>query len=251
MTVQNYNSNNKRIAKNTLVVYGQLMLRLILGLYTSRLALEALGVSDFGLYSVVAGVVSLFTFISDSLSGTTVRFINVERGKADGDMNRIFNICHVLHISMAIFMFLILEFGGLFYIHYYLNVEAGRETDAIIAFQVATFVCCIGIINIPFFGLINSVEKFLFTAVVAISIKIAQLMLLIWLIHYEGNRVVAFALIESLTTFVSFAIYHLYCYSHWPEIVKWRISRCWKLYKEILMFSYYNLISSVAGMARS
>ena len=69
---------NKRIAKNTLVVYGQLMLRMFLGFYTSRLALEALGVSDFGLNSVVGGVVVLFTFISDSLANTTVRFINVE-----------------------------------------------------------------------------------------------------------------------------------------------------------------------------
>ena len=64
---------NKRIAKNTLVIYGQLILRMFLGLFTSRLALEALGVSDFGLNSVVGGVVVLVTFISSSLSGTTIQ----------------------------------------------------------------------------------------------------------------------------------------------------------------------------------
>ena len=186
---------NKRIAKNTLVVYGQLALRLFLGLYTSRLALEALGVSDYGLYQVVAGVVSLFTFISDSLGNTTVRFVNVERGKPDGDLNRVFNVCHVLHIGMALFLFLLLEIGGVYYIHHFLNVEPGRETDAMIAFQVAAVVCCMGIVNIPFFSLINAAENFLLTAVVAISIKVSQLLLLIWLQHYEGNRVVAFALI--------------------------------------------------------
>lgn len=241
---------NKRIAKNTLVVYGQLVLRMILGLYTSRLALEALGVSDFGLYNVVASVVVLFTFISDSLGSTTVRFINVERGKPDGNLNRVFNVCHVLHIAMALFMLLLLEVGGIYYIHHFLNVDPGKEADAMIAFQIAAVVCCTGIVNTPFSSLINAAEDFLLTSVAAISIKVVQLLMLIWLLHYEGNRVVAFALIESLTTFVSFAVYHFYCYSRWPDIIKWRIYNCWQLYREILSFSYYNLMRTVAWMAR-
>ena len=193
-----YSSNNKRIAKNTLVVYGQLMLRLLLGLYTSRLALEALGVSDFGLYSVVAGVVFLFTFISDSLSGTTIRYVNVERGKKDGDLNRVFNVCNVLHIGMALFLFVILEIGGVYYIHHFLNVEPGKETDAMFAFQVGVVACCLGTINVPFSSLFNATEKFLFVAVVAISVKVVQLLLLFWLLTYEGSRIKAFALTSPL-----------------------------------------------------
>ena len=227
------------------------MLRLILGLYTSRLALEALGVSDFGLYSAVGGVIALFTFISDSLSETTVRYINVERGKPNGNVNQVFNICHVLHIGMALFLLLLLEVGGIYYIHNFLNVEPGRETDAMFVFQVGVFVCCLGIINIPFSSLLNASEKFLFSAVVAISIKVAQLILLIWLLSYEGNRVRAFVWIESLTCLASFAVYHYYSYRRWPEIIKWRFSRNWKMYKEVLLFSYYNLLSSIAGLARS
>lgn len=241
---------NKRIAKNTLVVYGQLMLRLILGLYTSRLALEALGVSDFGLYSVVAGVVMLFTFISDSLSGTTVRFINVEQGKPDGDLNRVFNVCYMLHIGMALFLLLLLEIGGVYYIHHFLNVEPGRESDAMIAFQVAAIVSCIGIINVPFSSLFNAAEKFLFTATVAISIKVVQLVLLFWLLTYEGNRLIGFALIESLTILISFVIFYYYSQCKWPDVVKWHFVRKWSIYKEMMLFSYYNLLSSIAIMAR-
>lgn len=245
-----YNSGNKRIAKNTLVVYGQLMLRLLLGLYTSRLALEALGVSDFGLYSVVAGVVVLFTFISDSLSGTTIRYINVERGKTDGNLNHVFNVCHVLHIGMALFLLLLLEIVGVFYIHHFLNVEIGRESDAMFAFQVAAIVSCIGITNTPFSSLFNAEEKFLFTATVEISVKVVQLILLYLLLTYEGNRVRAFALIESLTFLTSFVAYHLFSYRFWPEVVRWRFVRKWSLYKEMMLFSYYNLLSAVAAMGR-
>ena len=170
-------SANKRIAKNTLVVYGQLILKIVLGLYTSRLALEALGVSDFGLFSVVAGIVSLFAFVSDSLSSTTIRFINVEKGKKNPNLNRIFNVCNVIHISLAIVLLIILEVGGVYYITHFLNMEPGKEYDAMYAFQISAIVCCIGITNVPFYGLINASESFSFTAVVDISVKLVQLVL--------------------------------------------------------------------------
>ncbi|SEW16300.1 Membrane protein involved in the export of O-antigen and teichoic acid [Prevotella sp. khp7] len=250
MIIQDYSKGNKRIAKNTLVVYGQLMLRMFLGLYTSRLALEALGVSDYGLNSVVGGVVVLFTFISASLAGTTIRFINVERGKKFGNLNRVFNVCHVLHVGMALLLFALLEIGGVFYIHHYLNVDPGKEADAMFVFQIATIACCMGILNIPFGSLFNASEKFLFTATVFIVAKIIQLCLLFWLLTYDGNRVRAFALIETLTELAPFLIYHIYSYSKWPEIVKWHFVKEWQQYKEMLVFSSYNLISGLAGMTR-
>lgn len=241
---------NKRIAKNTLVVYGQLMLRMFLGLYTSRLALEALGVSDFGLNSVVAGVVVLFTFISNSLASTTIRFVNVERGNPDGNLNRIFNVCHMLHIGMALLLFVLLEIGGVYYIHHYLNVDPGKEADAMFVFQIATVACCLGVLNIPFSSLFNASEKFLFTATVFIAAKAVQLCLLFWLLTYDGNRIRAFALIETLVEVAPFIIYHIYSYKKWPEIVKWRFVNKWQQYKEVLVFSSYNLISGLAGMSR-
>lgn len=250
MIKEDYSKGNKRIAKNTLVVYGQLMLRIFLGLYSSRLALEALGVSDYGLNSVVGGVVVLFTFISASLAGTTIRFINVEQGKCDGNLNRMFNVCHVLHIGMALLLLALLEVGGVYYIHHFLNVDPGKEADAMFAFQVATIACFMGILNIPFGSLFNANEKFLFTATVFIIAKTIQLCLLFWLLTYEGNRIRAFALIETLTELTPFLIYHVYSYKKWPEIVKWHFVKEWQLYKEVLVFSSYNLMSCIAGMVR-
>ena len=250
MPSQDYSSGNKRIAKNTLVIYGQLILKMFQGLFTSRLALEALGVSDFGLNSVVGGVIVLFTFISNSLSETTIRFINVERGKPDGDLNKVFNVCNVLHIAMAIFLFVLLEVGGVYYIHHYLNVDPGRESDAMFVFQVSTIMCCLGIINVPFFSLFNATEKFMFTAVVEISVKVVQLGLLFWLLTYEGSRIRAFALIETLTTMTSFVVYHYYAYCRWSEVVKLKFIRGWQIYKEVLVFSSYNLLQTLAIMVR-
>lgn len=250
MPSQDYSSGNKRIAKNTLVIYGQLILKMFLGLFTSRLALEALGVSDFGLYSVVAGVVVLFTFISESLAGTTIRFINVERGKPDGDLNKVFNVCNVLHIAMAIFLFLLLELGGVYYILHYLNVESGKEADAMFVFQVSTVMCCLGVINVPFASLFNATEKFLFTAVVTLLLKVIQLLLLFWLLTYNGDRIVAYAFIETLTSLASFFLYHYYAYRRWPEVIRWRFVKGWKIYKEMLVYSSYHLLSTFAFIGK-
>ena len=101
---------NKKIAKNTLLVYGNMMIHMLIGLYTSRLVLHTLGVSDYGLFNVVGGIIGLFTFIFGSLSATTTRFINVEAGKPDGDLNKVFNICNTIHIGIAIGIFLIADY---------------------------------------------------------------------------------------------------------------------------------------------
>ena len=122
-------------------------------------------------------------------------------------------------MAMAIFLFVLLEAGGVFYIHHYLNMDPGKAADAMFVFQVSTVMCCLGVMNVPYGSLFNATEKFLFTAVVAISVKVFQLLLLFWLLTYEGNRLRAFALIETLTTMTSFVVYHYYAYRRWAEVV--------------------------------
>ncbi len=244
-------SNNKRIAKNTLVIYANLFLHMLIGLFASRLVLEALGVSDFGLYNVAGGVVLVFSFISNSLAGTTFRFVNVEKGKIDGDINRVFNVCRVLHIAMAILLFLLIEIGGIWYINHYLNVEPGKEADAMFVFQVAAVVMGLGILNVPYSSLFNANEKFLFTTIVTLTGKLIEFILVIWLLHYNGNRLRAYAIIMITTTVLPFITYHFFSYRKWPEYVKWRFVKGWQHYKEAIVYSNYNLLSGAAGMARS
>lgn len=241
---------NKRIAKNTLVIYANMFVNIVIGLYSSRLVLDALGVSDYGLYSVAAGAVLFFSFIQNSLSDATIRFVNVEMGKQDGDINRIFNVLHVLHIAMALMLFVLLEVAGVFYITHYLNVDAGKESDAMFVFQVAAVMMCIGVINIPFSSMFNATEKFLFSAVVNIIGKLIEFSFVIWLLTYDGNRLRFYACIMALSTLIPFVIYHLFCYRYWPEIVRWKFVRQWRLYKEALVFSNYNLLSGVAIVFR-
>ena len=246
-----HRSDNKRIARNTLIIYVNLFLNMLIGVISSRFVLQALGVSDFGLYNVAGGVVFMFLFISNALSSTTTRFVNVEMGKPDGDIRRIFNVCRILHIAMAIIMILLLEVGGVYYMNHFLNVDPGKEQDAMFVFQVAVLTWCIGIINVPYSSLFNATEKFLFTAIVELAGKLIQFGLVIWLLSYGGNRLRAYSLIMLSYTLVPFLAYRYFSYRYWPGYVRWIFVKGWHHYKEAISFSSYNLLSGLASMSRS
>ncbi len=242
---------NRRIAKNTLIVYGNMFLCALIGLYTSRLILDTLGVSDFGLFNVVGGIVGLFTFIFGSLSATTIRYINVEMGKEQGDVNKVFNVCLAIHVGVALLILLLAEIGGIYYIHHYLKVDPGKEADAMFIFQVTIIASCIGITNVPYSSLFNAHENFIFGTIVGLGTKLLQLGLIVWLVFYNGNKVRAYSLMMTLSSMLSMFITYVYCRNYWPDIIKLRLVKDRNLYKEALVFNNYNILSTLALMGRT
>ncbi len=243
--------SNKRIAKNTMFMYIQFFVNLAIGLYTSRVVLQVLGVSDYGLYAVVGGILTMFTFLSSSLGGATTRFLNYEMGIKEGDVNRAFNINVVLHLFFALLVFFSAEIGGLFYIFNYLVVEEGRIGDAVFVFEVAIITACLGINNTPFNALFRAKEKFGFLAILDIVQVLIRLGLIVMLKYYDGNSLRLYALIMSFTTVSSFIVYHIYANHHWNNIIKFKFIRGWHYYKEVLVFGWWNLLSTLAVMART
>ncbi len=247
----NATSNNKRIAKNTIIVYLRLFIVTIVGLMTSRFVLQALGISDYGLYNLVGGVIALFAVIAGAMSSTTIRFLNIEIGKPDGNPNKIFNICQTTHMAFAALVLLLAETAGLFYIYHYLNVSAGKESDAMFVFQVSTIVACIGIVNVPYQSVFIAKEKFTYIAVIDILNSLIKLGLVLMLLYYDGNALRLYAVIMSASTFVSFIAYHYLCFRYWPDLVRWKLFRTFGSYRELLVYNNYILLSSVALLGRS
>lgn len=243
-------SETKQIAKNTIIVYIRLFITTIIGLITSRFVLQILGVSDYGLYHVVGGVIALFSFVSGSLSATTIRFLNVEIGKQDGEPNKVFNVCNVIHIAFAILLLVLAETIGVFYINNYLNVEPGKEYDAMFVFQVSTIVACMGLINVPYSSTFIAKERFFTIALIDIISSLIKLFAIIGLFYYKGNVLRAYAILMSLTTLFSFIIYHYLSYKKWPELVRWKYVNKWDDYKQVLAFNNYNLLATISIIGR-
>ncbi len=244
-------AGNKRIAKNTLIVYLQLIVTMIMNLILSRLVLNVLGASDFGLYNVVGGIIALFTMISASMTVTTTRFLNYEQGKEFGDTNKIFNQSFVLHISIAIIVFLLLETIGSYYIANYLNVPKGKEDDAMFIFQISTFISSIGILTVPFQSLFSVFEKFSFIAMIEIVTVLLRLLGVISLYYVNGNELRIYAIIMCLTTLFSVILYTTIGIYNWPKIIKWRFYKDWHSYKEQFFFSGWNFLGIIAVSGRT
>lgn len=116
-------SNNKRIAKNTMMLYVRMLFIMVVTLYTSRIILNILGVEDYGIYTVIGGIVALFSVFSSSLSAAISRFITYELGKGDeGDLKKIFSTAVIIQIALAIFICLLMEIGGVWFLNNRMNI---------------------------------------------------------------------------------------------------------------------------------
>lgn len=243
--------SNKKIAKNTLFVYFRLFTTMLIGLYSSRIVLQVLGVSDFGIFSVVGGILGMFTFITASLGASTSRFLNVEMGKADGNVNKIFNVNQILHIILAVVILFLAETVGLWYIYNKLVLPDGKLYDALFVYQVSIITVCLGIINEPYSSLFSAHEEFGFLTTFDIVNTIIRFICVLSLLYLPGNSLRYYALIMGITTINTFVVFHWLSARKWPQIIKFRYISGWNNYKPLLSFSGWNLLSTVSFMARS
>ena len=244
-------SANTRIARNTVYMYIRLITTMVIGLYVSRLAIALLGVSDYGLFSVVGGVLAMFTFISGSLASATSRFFNIEMGKKGGDVNASFNINLVLHCAMAAIVLLLAESIGLWYIYHHLNVEPGKLDDAVFVYQVSILTACLGIVNTPYQSLLTAHEKFGFLAMVDTSNSLLRLACVVGLTLLPEAGLRLYSLIFALTTATTFVAYHYKAFIDWRDTIRLRFVRGWGRYREVLVFNNWNLLATMAYMANS
>lgn len=243
--------NNKKIVLNTGVMYVRLIVTTIIGLLTSRYVLLALGASDFGLYAVVGGLISMLNVLSTAMYTTTRRYINVEMGKPDGNLNRIFNISRLLHIGFAFFIFVIAETVGLFYISNYLNVAPERFDDAVFVFHVSTIAAAIGIINVPYQALMEAYEKFNQIAFVDILRSLVKLVFVYYLMFMGGDVLRVYAIGMALLTLFLLSFYNVACFCQWRDIIKYKFYKASGIYREILVFNNYVAMGATAYIART
>lgn len=244
--------SNSRIAKNSIIIYIRMIVVVLVSLITTRYVLLLLGVSDYGLYTVVGGLIGMLNFVSAAMSTTTSRFINYEMGKTvDGNPNKVFNICLVIHILFALLLILLAETLGVWYVNNVLSVEPGKERDAMLVFQMSTIIACIGMINVPYQSLLVAYEKFSLAAGIDIAVTFIKLAFVLALFVYKGNSLMFYSVSMCAVTFSSFFLYHYISYRKWPSVIRFRLYKDKKYYKEILSFNNYNLLSTVAIISRN
>ena len=243
--------NNKRIAKNTILLYFRMLFTMTVSLYTSRIVLNTLGVSDFGIYNIVGGVVVLFSFLNNAMSSATQRFLNFEIGKNDFvQLRKIFCISMNVHVSIAFIVFILAETIGLWFLNTQLNLPLDRMNAANWVYQFTILTFIISILQVPYNATIIAHERMSFYAYVSI-VEVSLKLSAVFLLQYLGyDKLKLYAVLICAVALIIITIYKLYCNKKFESsryIFIWDAS----LYKQLLSFSGWSLFGSVANVGKT
>ena len=238
--------NNKRIAKNTLLLYGRLLLTLGVGLYTSRIILQTLGVQDYGVYNVVAGFVSMFSLLTGSLSNAISRFLTFTLGKRETQrLKVIFSSSVIIQIVLALVVAIITEIIGVWFLNSHLNIPENRILAANWVFHLAVLSFIIALVGIPFNACIIAHEKmdvFAYIGILDVSLK---LIIVFMLTVSPFDKLIVYAILLVIVSMVIQLVYGVYCKKHFEECrFRWIFDK--SLLKEMMGFAGWNLLGTAS-----
>lgn len=240
-------TSNKRIAINSIIIFLRLCIVSLVGIISSRLVLDALGASDYGLYNVVGGIVTLLNIVNTAMLSTTYRYIAFEVGKKDGgNPNLVFNTSLVIHVFFALFILIIGLAIGDWYINNYLQVDQGKIGDALFVFHISLITTAVSTLLVPYNGLLVAFEKFSVNAVIDIVANLLKIAAIFLFIYNDTNRLRLYSIIMMGCTFLSSISYLLYSYWHYYSIVKIRINKNKEKYVSMASYAWWTLFGSVA-----
>jgi len=241
-------SANKRIAKNTGMLYFRMFLTLCITLYTSRVVLNILGVVDFGIYNVVGGVVGMFLFLNSAMAAASSRFLIFELAKNDlYELKRVFNASLSSHIFIVIVIFLLSETIGLWFLTHKLVLPVERMSAVHWVYQFSILSAMVSLTQIPYNATIIAHEKMSVYGYVTIIEVLLRLVIVYFLSLGNLDKLKVYAVLYFLVTLIISVIYRTYCNRNFKEC---RIAFHWDkaLYKKLFSFSVWELYGGVALM---
>lgn len=240
-------NDNLKIAVNSVIIFIRLCVMTFVGLFMSRVVLDALGASDYGLYNVVGGIVTLLYIVNTAMLSTTYRYIAFEVGKKEnGNPQKVFSASFYIHGCFSIIILLLGLIVGDWYIHNYLNIDQTKISDALFVYHISLLTTAVSTLLIPYQGLIVAFEKFTVNAIIDVTCNIIKFVIILLFIYSASNKLRTYSIILMLTTFFSSIIYLLYSYKNFYKIVKLKFLSDFKLYKEMLSYAFWTLFGAVA-----
>jgi len=243
--------NTKRIAKNTLMLYVRMLFSMLVSLYTSRVVLNTLGVEDYGINNVVGGVVGMLGFLNASMGGATSRFLTFEMGRGDDvKLKQTFSSALIVHIGIALTIFVLAETVGCYFLEYKLVIPEERMSAARIVYQLSIFGAMLGIIQTPYNASIIAHEHMDIYAYVEILNVCLRLLIVYLLVVGNFDKLILYSVLGFSVSVLIMSIYRYYCYRHYSEShfkFVWRTD----ILRPMLSFSGLDLYGNASVMART
>lgn len=242
--------DQKRIAKNTLLLYIRMGLIMLISLYTSRVILDALGATDMGIYSTVGGIVMMFAFLSNTMSTACQRFYAYELGRNDFvELKRVFSLCVSVFVAIAVLVVLFCETVGLALLYKKIQTE-GRFEAAMWVFQCSIVSFIFTILRTPYQGMIIIKEKMKVFTYISVVEAVGNLAIALLIAHTSSDRLILYGILMLVINALVSLYYIFYCTHFYPEC---RFRFCWdtQKFKEIFSFAGWNMIGSLASVCKS
>ena len=249
MTLDSSN-NNKRIAKNTLLLYFRMFFIMAVTLFTSRVVLSALGVEDYGIYNVVGGIVAMMGVLNGAMSVSTQRYLTFELGR--GDMVRlkqVFSLCLTIFFLLSIIVVVLAETIGLWFLNTQLVIPPERMTAANWIYQFSILSCISSLITMPYNAAIIAHERMNVYAYVGIIEVVLKLLIVYLIMILPADKLISYGFLFMVSHFIVTGIYIGYCWRKFKETqYKWY----WEipLFKELVSYSGWNLFGSLSGIVK-
>lgn len=238
--------NNKKIAKNTLLLYIRMILLMGISLYTSRIVLNQLGVDDYGIYNVVGGIIVVLSFLNGAMAGATQRFMNVEMGRRDMQaLRRVFSTSIHIHIMVSVVVLILAETIGLWFLNTQMNIPSGRMYAAQWVYQLSVASAIVGMVSIPFNAAIIAHEKMSAFAYISIFEGTMKLLIAFSLMIANVDKLILYATLIFIVGIINRIIYGIYCSRHFEECrnTSWDIDR--PMMRQMLSFSGWTIFGNL------
>lgn len=244
-------SSSKTIARNTVFLYFRMLLIMVVSFYTSRVVLEQLGVSDYGVYSLVGGIVAMFGFFNSSMATATQRYLTFDIGTGDQvRLQKTFSATLTIHIGIALFVLVVAETIGLWYVNRVMVFPQDRIFAVNVVYQFSIATAFLGIIQIPYNALIIARERMNIFAYVSILEALLKLLVVFLLLFFGYDKLITYAVLIFLVATVIRLFFQIYCKRNFKESVyKFEYEK--NTFKELLSFTGWNSLGSIALLVSS
>lgn len=237
-------TDNKRIALNTVFMYLRMFVIMSLGLYTSRIVLNTLGVDDYGLYSVIGGIIAMFGFINGAMTNTTSRYITFYLGRNDlENLSKVFSMAFIIHFVIAVLILVLGETVGLWYLYNKLVVPEGRFFAAFWLYQLSVASAIVSVLYVPFNAAIIAHEKMSMFAYISILDAILKFIIAILIGYASFDTLILYAILMFLVSMFDIALYFYYCKTQFSET---KLHFYWNrsLFKEMIGFAGWSAMGN-------
>lgn len=240
--------SNKRITKNTFLLYIRMLLIMCISLYTSRVILNVLGIENYGIYNVIGGVVSMFGFISSSMTSATQRFITFSLGKGDKEqLRKVFGIAMQIHFLIAFVVVALGEALGLWFLYNKMQIPLDKMNAAFWVLQCSVVSTATLIISIPYNAIIIAHEKMSAFAYISIIEVVLKLLVVYVLLVFSMDKLILYAFLILGTQLLIRFCYGTYCSRHFPE-TKYKFIWDKNIFTEMISFAGWNLFGNLSGV---